>query len=109
MNPGGGFANSVILDYGLNSGSGSGDMFLNVPVSLFDPASNPYVVLYSHFGNPPGSFASAAGFEEWSILRSNGTPPEEIPVPEPATVIAGSLLLLPFAASMFRRFRRKGD
>lgn len=32
---------------------------------------------------------------------------QEIPVPEPSTYIAGALLLLPFAASTVRRFRRK--
>ena len=29
-----------------------------------------------------------------------------VPVPEPTTMIAGALLLLPFAASTIRRFRR---
>lgn len=97
MNMGGGSANYVVLDYGLNAGSGSGDMFLYVPVGAFTPANGQYVVLYSHFGDPPGAFSSTAGFEEWATLT---------PIPEPTTVIAGSLLLLPFAASMFRRFRR---
>lgn len=86
--------NAILLDYGLNAGSGSGDMFMYVPVSNFSPNNGQYVVLYSHFGNPPGASDSAAGFEEWATLT---------PIPEPTTIIAGCLLLLPFASTMLRR------
>lgn len=103
LNSGGGVANSVVLDYGLNAGSGSGDMFMYVPIDNFAGATGDYVVLYSHFGNPPGEFRTDGGFEEWSRIIG----PSDVPVPEPATVIAGSLLLLPFAASMVRRFRKQ--
>jgi hypothetical protein len=45
-----------------------------------------------------------------SGVNANGEPPQElliaIPVPESPTVIAGALLLLPFAASTFRILRR---
>ena len=101
MNVGGGIENGVVLDYGLNTGSGSGDMFVYIPVSDFESASGDYVILYSHFGTPPGVFGTDGGFEEWATLT--GVPV----VPEPTTIIAGSLLLLPFAASMVRRFRRR--
>jgi hypothetical protein len=44
-------------------------------------------------------------------VNADGEPPQELlianPVPESPTVIAGALLLLPFAASTFRILRRK--
>jgi hypothetical protein len=99
MNPGGGLANGVKLDFSLNSGSGSGDMFLYIPTSAFAGVAGDYVVLYSHFG-APGTYSSNDGFEEWATLT--GTP-----VPEPTTVVAGALLLLPFAVSTIRTIRKR--
>lgn len=84
-----GMDNWVALDFQLNSGSGSGDMFLYVPDSLFAGfASTDVVTLYSEFGqqgtNPSngmggnftGDFGSSAGFEEWAVRV----------IPEPATL-----------------------
>lgn len=89
---------TVLLDYSLNGGSGSGDMFLYVPVSLFaGTMPDDYVYFYSLFGNMR---ASDAGFEEWGLLQSNGPGggggPENPPViPEPGTmVLMGSGLLI---------------
>jgi hypothetical protein len=46
-----------------------------------------------------------------SVVNYDGEPPQELliamPVPESPTVIAGALLLLPFAASTFRILRKK--
>jgi len=53
--------NWVLLDYRLNSGSGSGDMLMYVPDALFAGAA--YVYLYSRFGE---HFAGNAGFQEWA-------------------------------------------
>jgi hypothetical protein len=53
--------NWVLLDYRLNSGSGSGDMLMYVPDALFAGAA--YVYLYSRFGE---HFAGDAGFQEWA-------------------------------------------
>ena len=103
MNPGGGTANGVTLNFDLNPGSGAGDMFLYIPTSAFNVGGGAYVVLYSHFGHLPGDFESNDGFEEWATF----TPSSEITVPEPTTVIAGALLLLPFGASTIRILRRK--
>ena len=85
---------TVLLNYNLNPGSGAGDMFLYVPVSLFAGAlPDDYVYFYSLFG---GMNASGAGFEEWSMLRADvvgggggeggggGQPPV---VPEPGTML----------------------
>ena len=84
---------TVKLDYSRNSGSGSGDMFLYVPVANFVGAfPEDYVYLYSHFGD---MWASDAGFEEWGLLPRSITgggggggdvPPENTPVPEPGTM-----------------------
>lgn len=89
----------VGLDYALNAGSGSGDMFANIPVSVFqglDP-SLIYVYLYSQFGlqgldeacqsSEEGfcNWGASDGFEEWA--HQEAEPTTEIPEP-------GSLFLL---------------
>ena len=58
--------NEVLLDYRLNSGSGSGDMFVYVPDALFTGGN--YVYFYSKFGL---EYASNAGFQEWSVGLSS--------------------------------------
>jgi hypothetical protein len=99
-------ANAIKLDYGFTSGgSGDGDMELLVPKSFFDAVNLPYVVLYTQFGlNPiPDGIASNAGFEEWTAYQG----PSASAVPEPSTVIAGALLLLPLGISAFRILRKE--
>jgi len=78
---------TIELDYKLNSGSGSGDMYAYVPVSLFqrNDSQFPFVYLYSAFGDPNGS---NAGFEEWASLNKNQTTPNGVPAP-PGVVLAG--------------------
>lgn len=62
----------ILLDYGLAPGSGKGDMFLYIPVALFDAATggcggnNCFVTLYSEFGDGNDS---NDGFEEWSVRK----------------------------------------
>lgn len=77
--------NNVLLDYNLNSGSGSGDLILNVLTTAFT-GSEPYVYLYSKFGNPS---ASNDGFEEWAALKPAGVIPEPTSVLLFGTVLAG--------------------
>jgi hypothetical protein len=74
--------NDIILNYTINSGSGSGDMFMFVPVSFFGTQDNVY--LYSRF------FSNNGGFEEWAVRT--GTPSND--VPEPATNVLMGLGLL---------------
>jgi hypothetical protein len=93
-------ANSVLLDGSRNSGGGSGDMFLYIPVGNFAAGPGDYVVLYSQFGTPPGTGGTTSTPEEWSRFLV------ATPVPEPTTMIAGALLLLPFAASTLRMIRK---
>jgi hypothetical protein len=84
----------VALNYDLNSGSGSGDMFLLVPQSFFDSyADSANVVLYSEFGlqgvNPPGftgDFGGTANYEEWAVR-------EGVSVPAPSTAVLLSLFV----------------
>lgn len=81
--------NLIMLDYSLNHGSGSGDMFALIPDSLFDP-SIPFLYLYSQFGNTVGADGSSdAGFEEWSVLDGESPPVNEVPAP--ATLIFAAL------------------
>lgn len=61
-----GAGNRVLLDYSLNSGSGSGDMFLYVPAVLFAGLESQYLYLYSVFGASGGDYATNDGYEEWA-------------------------------------------
>ena len=97
MNPGGGFANGVLLNFDLNPGSGAGDMFLTIPTSFFTGVPGQYVLLYSQFGTPPGAYPSNDGFEEWAVISGQV-------VPEPATAtIAGAFLLAWFGRRLLRK------
>ena len=68
----------IWLDYALNSGSGSGDMFMYVPTSA---VSGTYVYLYSLFGE---NHHANDGYEEWSILRGATPSPSPSPSPKPS-------------------------
>jgi len=57
---------TVMMNYALNHGSGSGDMAVLIPDALFAAAAgDPFVYLYSSFGRTAGG---NAGFEEWAGL-----------------------------------------
>jgi hypothetical protein len=75
----------IKLNYNLNTGSGSGDMFMYVPATLFegyDESDNVY--LYSEFGP---TFPPNAGFEEWAVRTT-----EPLPViPAPGAVLLGAI------------------
>jgi len=63
--------NSVRLNGNLTHGSGSGDMFLYIPVAAFSGSSGNYLYLYSKFG---ATKASNGGFEEWAVRTPNAPP-----------------------------------
>jgi len=95
---------TIELDYKLNSGSGSGDMFALIPVSYFQgfPNKFQYVYLYSAFGNPN---QSDAGFEEWSALTGKTPPPpttNSVPAP-PSVLLAGLAMGMGFLGRLRRR------
>lgn len=79
--------NTVELNYKLNHGSGSGDMFLYIPTANFQGFGSQFqwVYLYSAFGNPN---QSDAGFEEWAASVSPPQPPTAVPAP-PGAIMAG--------------------
>ena len=77
--------NYVLLDYGLNSGSGSGDLFMYIPLSTLGAAGTNYVYLYSIFGEV-APFGNNDGFEEWAVRTATLPPPDGGDVPEPASL-----------------------
>ncbi len=67
-----GAGNEVLLNYNLNSGSGSGDLFVYVPISAFAGASiGDFLYLYSMFGAKGGAYAENDGYEEWATRTTN--------------------------------------
>ena len=65
---------SIMLDARLNSGSGSGDMFLLVPETAFAGATaDTFVYLYSKMGDQ-GVATANGGFEEWAVRSAPSTP-----------------------------------
>jgi len=72
-------ATEVLLNYSLNNGSGSGDLFVYVPTSLFSADTNSsFLYLYTQFGykgvvgSRPNTidYRSDAGFEEWATTKT---------------------------------------
>jgi len=83
----------------------------NEPVGVVDPGIGNVFrnAVLAQFGSYAAAIADANG--AWGVRALNLGQPgyvqdQLVIVPEPTTVIAGALLLLPFAASTIRRFRR---
>ena len=105
----------VDLQYDFNSGSGSGDLYVFVPWTVFAGRSEQYLTLFSSFGktasDPNGSgspYASDAGFEEWAVRTgtssTTGGGPSAVPLPSTASAgmgLFGSCL----AAAIWRKRR----
>jgi hypothetical protein len=106
----GGTNSTILLDYALESGSGTDDMEALIPQSAFAGAlQTDFVYLFSAFGGaglnpaggPPGNYATSDGFEEWALGR--GTPGS---VPEPGSLaILGSTLAMLGGVVWWRRRR----
>lgn len=93
--------NWIKLNYFLNHGSGSGDMFMYIPSALFGPDDSRFVYLYSRFGE---NHRNTDGFEEWAVLERPGQAAE---VPEPSMLSFLSLGLAGLGATAWRR--RQGE
>jgi hypothetical protein len=87
--------NRIDLNYSANHGSGSGDLFMYIPVPPGGIANTSFIYLWSEFGDP---VANNDGFEEWAVRTPQGL----TPVPEPA-----SLFLFGSGLMGLARFARK--
>jgi hypothetical protein len=114
-------SNTILLDFSLNNGSGSGDMTMLVPDSLFVGGGNS-VVLYSHFGADTfggTNYGNNDGFEEWFVCKDKKT---KAPLactttgqtsatfgqtPEPASMILFGMGLILGAGRLSKRGKRK--
>ena len=68
--------NWVELNARLSHGSGSSDMALCVPDSMFVGTSgDPFVYLYSRFGD---HFGTNGGYEEWAVNQVSGAAPSSL-------------------------------
>ncbi|WP_395408086.1 PEP-CTERM sorting domain-containing protein [Pseudoduganella sp. UC29_106] len=113
--------NRVDLDFSLNSGSGSGDMTVDIPVALLNAAftaggmlfdtlaerNGAYIYLYSRFGQV---WPNNDGYEEWTYLKGGpldnpcvpspgnpcGTPPLETPEPGTLALLGAGLFGLAY-------------
>lgn len=100
--------NTILLDYSLNSGSGSGDMFLYVASSLFTGGT--HVIFYSQFGllgNTAGLYGTNDGFEEWSVLKAPGSPCIGCEVPEPNSALLLGTAVMALGLLLRRRLSAK--
>lgn len=90
----------IQLDYSLNSGSGSGDMYLYVRDSDFKASNSSYITLYSQFGAPPGAYSSNDGFEEWAVLKPTTS---VVPVPAGAALALSGIVGIGLYSLRYRR------
>ena len=93
---------SILLDAARNHGSGSGDLLINIPTSLFaGVAPENFLYLYAAFGSDPSgtgqtSPQATGGFEEFAVIRAITT----TPIPEPGSALIG-MLVVGLAATRF--------
>jgi len=75
----------LLMDFGLNSGSGSGDILFSINADLFANAGE-FIYLFSRFGATDTLFANNDGFEEWSLVINDCPLEGCVAVPEPGTL-----------------------
>jgi hypothetical protein len=101
-----------------SAGTETVNVFLPLLPTLVLPSGN-YLQLRGISDDPTGALDGGDFLLGWRANGATSTPTEQqvndnttltgawVPVPEPTTVIAGALLLLPFGASTLRILRRK--
>jgi len=108
--------NTIMLNDTLQSGSGTDNMHLLLPTSIFSGfAADSYIYMYVSHGvlgtqdSPTGQvfdgFDISGGFEEWSTFtNTSGNPPEIIdyPIPEPS---GAALVIITSIMQLLRRSR----
>ena len=116
-NPIAGSRNDVMLNDTLQSGSGTDNMYLLLPTSLFsgfDPQSFVYLyVSHGHLGTNESShgvrftgFGESGGFEEWSTFtQTSSNPPATFVTPIPE--LSASLMALTGTLMLALRRRRE--
>lgn len=109
-------SNRVTLDFTLGSGSGSGDMYLDIPIAMFTAAfsaasissqnqAGTYIYLYSKFGSNP--YNNNDGFEEWAFLAKVAPPDGPgFSTPEPSSLVLAGIGLLAVGAGRRRQRAR---
>jgi hypothetical protein len=90
----------ILLNYVLNNGSGSGDMFAYIPKSLFG-AETDFLYFYSSFGNTGDPYSENDGFEEWAIKERTSPPTTNVPEGGATIVLLGAAVTLLGAGRRF--------
>ena len=92
---------TVFIDYSSSNGSGTFDLFVFVPVSMFDAVSNSTMIyIYTEFGGYTNgsslTFSADTGGEEIAAYTGVflGTITTNIPIPEPSTSLLSGLGVL---------------
>lgn len=105
--------NVLIADHGIGDNStanGAGDNDgARTPVSYASliAANNVAQNSWRSLMYAPGSYVyTLEAFKEGNLVASTSITVEVAPVPEPTTVLAGALLLIPFGVSAMRRLRK---
>lgn len=90
--------NTVLMDYNINEGSGSGDIYMDISKDLFDAAfdklgvgaaadrNNYFIYLYSRVGGDSvtvdgvtAKYPNNDGFEEWAAITGTGFTDDDCP------------------------------
>jgi hypothetical protein len=95
----------IVLDFSLEPGSGTIDMFLYVPDADFSSSLGNNVILYSQFGDY-GSLSTNTGndgFEEWAVLKGSAS---QVLSPEPGSMALAAAGVVTALGYVWKRRKR---